>query len=152
MRHYLYGSSPDVVSALTGAIEVRWPGALIVGAESPPFRDLSDDDLDDAVRRFQDSKAQIVWVGLGAPKQDLVVARLAERSALTFIAIGAAFDFIAGTKRQAPRIMREHGLEWAFRLATEPRRLWKRYLVGNTVFVYRNLRSRPHVLLPPVER
>ena len=83
----------------------------------------------------------MVWVGLGTPKQDVIAAQLAQKSDLTFVAIGAAFDFIAGTKRQAPRMMREHGLEWLFRLASEPRRLWKRYLLGNAIFLFAVVRS-----------
>jgi N-acetylglucosaminyldiphosphoundecaprenol N-acetyl-beta-D-mannosaminyltransferase len=96
-------------------------------------------------------RADIVWVGLGTPKQDLVVAHLAERAAAsgidaTFVAIGAAFDFIAGTKRQAPPWMQRHGLEWLHRLTVEPRRLWKRYLVGNSRFIAGVIRDRPVVL------
>ena len=142
-NHYLYGSSPDVIDALTAQIQRRWPDARIVGAESPSFAPLSDADLDAASARFDSSGAQIVWVGLGTPKHDLVVAEFADRSNLTFVAVGAAFDFIGGEKRQAPRWMREHGFEWLFRLASEPRRLWRRYLVGNTVFLWRVIRTRP---------
>jgi len=134
---------------LRDSIKERWPDAAIVGVESPKFGDLSDIDLDDAAGRFESAGAQIVWVGLGTPRQDIVAARLAERSNLTFVAIGAAFDFLAGTKRQAPRFMREHGLEWLFRLLAEPRRLWKRYLVGNSRFVYENLRHRPRLKTDP---
>ncbi len=148
-RHFLYGSTPEVIEALSAEVSRRWPEAEIVGAESPPFGELSDADLDAAARRFEAADAQIVWVGLGTPKQDIVTARLAERSDLTFVAIGAAFDFIAGTKKQAPRFMREHGLEWLFRLASEPRRLWKRYLVGNTVFLRQNRPRRPRVVTSP---
>ena len=109
-RHFLYGSTPEVIEALSAEVSRRWPEAKLAGSESPPFGDLSDAELDAAARRFEAAGADIVWVGLGTPKQDVVTARLAERSALTFVAIGAAFDFIAGTKKQAPRFMREHGL------------------------------------------
>jgi len=143
IRHYLYGGSPEVAIALRNVIRQRWPNALLVGSESPRFGTLSDEDLELAIERFNESGASIVWVGLGTPKQDFVSARLAARSNLTYIAVGAAFDFIAGTKRQAPAIMREHGLEWLFRFLSEPRRLWKRYLVGNSMFIYYNLRHRP---------
>ena len=151
IRHYLYGSTPEVVDRLAAAIPLRWPAALLVGVESPPFGDPSDDELDACAARFMAADAQIVWVGLGTPKQDFVTARLARRSDLTFVAIGAAFDFIAGEKRQAPKLMREHGLEWLYRLASEPRRLWKRYLLGNTRFVYQNLRRRPRLVEGPHE-
>jgi len=143
IRHYLYGGSPEVAIALRNVIRQRWPNALLVGSESPRFGTLSDEDLELAIERFNESGASIVWVGLGTPKQDFVSARLAARSNLTYIAVGAAFDFIAGTKRQAPAFMREHGLEWLFRFLSEPRRLWKRYLVGNSMFIYYNLRHRP---------
>jgi N-acetylglucosaminyldiphosphoundecaprenol N-acetyl-beta-D-mannosaminyltransferase len=142
-RHFLYGSTPEVIEALSGEVARRWPEAQMVGAESPPFGELSDAELDAAARRFEAADAQIVWVGLGTPKQDVVTARLAERSGLTFVAIGAAFDFIAGEKKQAPRFMQEHGLEWLFRLASEPRRLWKRYLIGNTGFLRSVVRTHP---------
>jgi N-acetylglucosaminyldiphosphoundecaprenol N-acetyl-beta-D-mannosaminyltransferase len=142
-RHYLYGSTPEVIEALVEQVHRRWPDAVLVGAESPPFGELSDVELNEAVSRFQDSGAEIVWVGLGTPRQDIVVERLGQKVALTFVAIGAAFDFIAETKRQAPRVFREHGLEWLFRLVTEPRRLWKRYLVGNTIFLFENVRRHP---------
>lgn len=145
-RHYLFGSCPEVIEALSSAISTRWPEARVVGVEAPPFGELSDSDLDAAVGRFNSAKAEIVWLGLGTPKQDTVAARFTERSDLTFVAIGAAFDFLAGEKRQAPRFMREHGLEWLFRLASEPRRLMKRYLIGNSVFIYQNLRHRPHLV------
>jgi len=143
LRHYLYGGSPEVSIALRNVIRERWPDARLVGTESPRFGTLSDEDLELAIDRFNEAGASIVWVGLGTPKQDFVTARMASRSDLTFIAVGAAFDFIAGTKRQAPPILREHGLEWLFRFLSEPRRLWKRYLLGNTIFIYYNLRHRP---------
>jgi N-acetylglucosaminyldiphosphoundecaprenol N-acetyl-beta-D-mannosaminyltransferase len=134
-RHYLYGSTPDVLYALSLAIDARWPGTEITGAESPPFRELSEEELKESVRRAESSGATIVWVGMGTPKQDLLVNRMSTLSDLTFVAIGAAFDFIAGTKSQAPRWMMRMGMEWLYRLVSEPRRLWKRYLVYNIKFV-----------------
>ena len=143
-KHYLFGSTDAVLEQLTAEIERRWPGAAVVGSESPPF---SDDEsvFDASVERIDASGADVVWVGLGTPKQDLVVQRLAERSDKAFVAIGAAFDFLAGTKKQAPNWVQDRGLEWAYRLVTEPRRLWKRYLVGNSLFVYQNVRHRPRL-------
>ena len=145
----LYGSTPQVVAMLSAEIERRWPDATIAGAESPSFDGLTEADLSAAAQRFETARADVVWVGLGTPKQDLVAAQLAERSNLTFVAIGAAFDFIAGSKRQAPRFMREHGLEWLFRLASEPRRLGRRYVVGNTLFVLGLIRQRPRAVAFP---
>ena len=140
-RHYLYGSTPAVLASLSTEIQRRWPEALVVGAESPSFGGMSESDIESAAQRFETAEADLVWVGLGTPKQDVIAAQLAQKSDLTFVAIGAAFDFIAGTKRQAPRMMREHGLEWLFRLASEPRRLWKRYLLGNAIFLFAVVRS-----------
>jgi N-acetylglucosaminyldiphosphoundecaprenol N-acetyl-beta-D-mannosaminyltransferase len=145
LRHYLYGSSPEVIRSLVEAIEFRWPGVELVGAESPPFTG----DLDthrEALTRLSESDADVIWIGLGTPRQDIVADMFAAELDIPLVAVGAAFDFIAGTKAQAPRWMRERGLEWLFRLVTEPRRLWRRYLVGNTVFLWNVLRWRPRVV------
>lgn len=141
-KHYLYGSTPEVLTALVSAIERRWPGAIVVGSESPPFRPLDDDEVRASVERANELGAEVVWVGMGTPKQDFLVHRMSQMSDQTFVAIGAAFDFIAGTKRQAPRWVMKIGMEWAYRLATEPRRLWKRYVVYNWKFIRLLRRSR----------
>ena len=136
MRHYLYGATEDTLGLLRRNMEEAHPGIRVVGAESPPFRPISDEELDATVARIAAAGADAVWIGLGAPKQDVIGDRLRERNAApTLFAVGAAFDFIAGTKRRAPGWMSRLGLEWLFRLASEPGRLWKRYLVGNTRFV-----------------
>lgn len=140
--HYLYGSTPEVLTALERAIATRWPDARIVGTESPPFREITDVELEASIARIDESGADVVWVGMGTPKQDTLVHRMSRRSDVAFVAIGAAFDFIAGTKSQAPRWMMRLGLEWLFRLATEPRRLWKRYIVYNAKFARVLWRSR----------
>jgi N-acetylglucosaminyldiphosphoundecaprenol N-acetyl-beta-D-mannosaminyltransferase len=146
LRHYLYGGSPEVIEALPDEIERRFPGVTLVGAESPPFRPLTADEKAEAVARMVDARPDVVWVGLGTPKQDEVVHDLRKDVPATMVAVGAAFDFIAGSKRQAPSWMQEHGLEWAFRLATEPRRLWRRYLVGNTSFLLGVATDRPRIV------
>ena len=135
LRHYLYGSTPEVLDGLVAAISQRWPGVEIVGVESPPFRELTDEEVAESVQRAADLGADVVWVGMGTPKQDLLTERMASLGAATYVAIGAAFDFIAGTKSQAPMWMQRSGLEWFYRLVTEPRRLWKRYLVYNVKFI-----------------
>lgn len=135
LRHYLLGSTPEVLATLTENLRRRFRQAIIVGSESPPFRALTSDEQAEQRERLVASGAQIVWIGLGTPKQDWEAARLARELPLVFVAVGAAFDFVAGTKRQAPRWMQQHGVEWLFRLASEPRRLWKRYLIGNVRFV-----------------
>lgn len=108
---------------------------MLAGAESPPFRDLTDDERREQDDRIQASRADIVWVGLGTPKQDFEAERLAEALPLLAAAVGAAFDFTAGTVKPAPAWMQRSGLEWAHRLASEPRQLWRRYLIGNARFV-----------------
>ena len=141
-RHYFLGGTTETSAALISKIRDRWPGAEIVGAESPPFRDLSAAELEEQIDRLTKCRATHVWVGLGQPKQDYAVSFLASRVTARFFAVGAAFDFIAGVKPQAPAMMQKTGTEWAFRLASEPKRLAKRYLWGNPVFVYSVLRNR----------
>ena len=143
IRHYLFGSTPQTLRHLQEAIEERWPGAEVVGKHAPPFRALSRAEIEAAASEIESAGAQLVWVGLGTPRQDLVVDQLAGAGSAVFVAIGAAFDFISGGKPQAPRWMREHGLEWLFRLLSEPRRLAGRYLLGNARFLYGILRDGP---------
>jgi N-acetylglucosaminyldiphosphoundecaprenol N-acetyl-beta-D-mannosaminyltransferase len=135
LRHYLLGSTPQVLSALETELRRRFPKAALVGAVSPPFRDLTEQETAEQTARLVESRAHVVWVGLGTPKQDWESARLARDVAAVFVAVGAAFDFIAGEKKQAPIWMQRNGLEWLFRLAAEPRRLWRRYLFGNARFL-----------------
>jgi N-acetylglucosaminyldiphosphoundecaprenol N-acetyl-beta-D-mannosaminyltransferase len=142
LRHYLLGSTPDVLESLTKNLRERCPAALIVGSESPPFRDITDLEREDQIQRLTESRAQIVWVGLGTPKQDFEAIRLARRVPLVFVAVGAAFDFVAGNKREAPVWMQRAGLEWIYRLVSEPRRLWRRYLFGNARFLMAVIRHR----------
>ena len=105
-------------------LEARHPGLAIAGTGAPPFRPIEDRELDDAVARMRDARTDVVWIGLGAPKQDVMGARLRERDAAPLLCcVGAAFDFVAGTKRRAPAWMRRWGLEWAYRLGAEPGRL-----------------------------
>jgi N-acetylglucosaminyldiphosphoundecaprenol N-acetyl-beta-D-mannosaminyltransferase len=135
LRHYLLGSTPDVVADLAGELLARSPDVVIVGTVSPPFRDLTAAERLAQADRIRSSGADVVWVGLGTPKQDYEVARLAEEVPAVHVAVGAAFDFISGHKKQAPAWMGRAGLEWVYRLAAEPRRLGRRYLVGNVRFV-----------------
>lgn len=134
-RHYLLGGAPEALSALSTEIRRRWPDAVIAGQESPPFRTWTTEELAERDARIRESGATLVWVGLGTPKQDLEVRRLADALPVTALAVGAAFDFIAGTVTQAPTWMQRSGLEWAFRLGKEPKRLARRYLWGNPRFI-----------------
>jgi N-acetylglucosaminyldiphosphoundecaprenol N-acetyl-beta-D-mannosaminyltransferase len=143
LRHYLYGGTPETLEKLQEALEERYPGILIVGAESPPFRSISDDEFSESVQRIQEAGTQALWIGLGAPKQDLAAGRLrAAHAAPVILCVGAAFDFMAGTITRAPMWMQRTGLEWLHRLGSEPRRLWRRYLIGNPQFVGGVLRDR----------
>lgn len=136
LNHFLLGSTPEVLQQLRTEIEQRYPGVSIVGESSPPFRATTPTEILAQDSLIAESGADIVWVGLGTPKQDFEVQRLASRLPTVSIAIGAAFDFMAGTKREAPKWLTQLGLEWLFRFASEPRRLWRRYLIGNLQFLY----------------
>lgn len=142
-RHYLIGGSEDTLAALREAIAERWPDARIVGAESPPFREPTAAELAERDARVRDAGADIAWIGLGTPKQDWEVARVAGALPVVAMAVGAAFDFLAGTKPQAPEWMQSSGTEWLYRFASEPKRLAKRYLWGNPAFLRAAWRDRP---------
>ncbi len=136
LRHYLFGGTPETLLALRTKLESARPGIAIAGAESPPFRDLGDEELRAVVGRMRAVDAQAVWVGLGTPKQDLIADRLQRmRAAPVILCVGAAFDFVSGSVARAPRWVSGLGLEWAYRLKTDPRRLWRRYVLGNPRFV-----------------
>ncbi len=132
---YLYGSTPDVLDLMRHKLEAGFPGLQIAGAESPPFRALTPEEDDAVVRRINDSGAGILFVGLGCPKQDHFAADHADRIHAVQVCVGAAFDFHAGTKPMAPAWMQRCGLEWMYRLGREPRRLWRRYLQTNSIFL-----------------
>jgi N-acetylglucosaminyldiphosphoundecaprenol N-acetyl-beta-D-mannosaminyltransferase len=138
--HFLYGATDSTLEALRAAIRATWPRAALAGSLAAPFGPI-----DDAVERanietINAADPDIVWVGMGCPKQEEWTARYAsEIRARIVVASGAAFDFIAGNKPQAPDWMQSRGLEWLFRLKTEPRRLWRRYLLRNPYFVWQFL-------------
>ncbi len=145
LRHYLHGSTDEVLTVLEAELRRRLPGVDIVGRDAPPFRELTAAEEFALEQRLVGLRPDIVWVGLGTPKQDLFVHHFRHRTPSTFVAVGAAFDFISGAKRQAPVWMQERGLEWVYRLAHEPRRLGRRYLVGNARFVVGIAHDRPKV-------
>ncbi|MBX3427099.1 MAG: WecB/TagA/CpsF family glycosyltransferase [Pirellulales bacterium] len=137
---YLYGGKPEVLAALERNLAARIPELNVVGAESPPFRPLTDEEHAAVDCRVADSGAAIVLIGLGCPKQELFAAAHRDGMPAVQLCVGAAFDFHAGVLKMAPAWMQHAGLEWFFRLCCEPRRLWKRYLVGNTKFIAMCLR------------
>jgi len=128
--HYYYGGAPGVADDLAETMRTRYPGLQVAGSHCPPFRPMSDDEQDEEVKRIADSGADIVWVGLGCPKQDLWMHKHARRiPGAVSIGVGAAFDFHTGRVARAPVWMQKNGLEWAHRLSSEPGRLWRRYLL-----------------------
>ncbi len=134
-RHFLYGGTSGVPELLAENIRQRVPGTVIAGTYSPPFRELSPEEDSQVVKMIENAAADIVWVGLSTPKQELWMYEHRKRLRVpVLIGVGAAFDINAGVKKQAPIWMREHGLEWFFRLLQEPRRLWKRYMVYGSQF------------------
>ncbi len=127
-RHFFYGGAEGVAEELAARLLARFPKLQIAGTCSPPFRPMTDSEDRDAANRIDASRADIVWVGISSPKQEQWMARHAGKiSAPVLIGVGAAFDFLSGRKKQAPRWVQRAGMEWLFRLATEPRRLWRRY-------------------------
>ncbi|GAB3661761.1 hypothetical protein GCM10027596_22240 [Nocardioides korecus] len=143
-RHYLYGGAEGVAPIVAAALQDRIPGAEVAGIETPPWTDLDETSLLELASRVIGSGATHVWVGLGTPRQDYLVHRLTPLIHIPVIPIGAAFDFWAGTVREAPPWMQGTGFEWIFRLRQEPRRLWRRYLVGNPRFVLSVVRHSRH--------
>jgi N-acetylglucosaminyldiphosphoundecaprenol N-acetyl-beta-D-mannosaminyltransferase len=135
--HYLVGSSPETLRQMQAQLSARYPGIQIAGLLSPPFAPVEAMDVEAASDRINAASPDIVWVGMGAPKQELWITKA--RPLLTapvVCGIGAVFDFVAGTKRRAPTLLQRLGLEWAFRLLLEPRRLASRYLRTNATFVF----------------
>jgi N-acetylglucosaminyldiphosphoundecaprenol N-acetyl-beta-D-mannosaminyltransferase len=138
---YVYGTTPATLSALEAALRSTYPRLRIVGLHSPPFRALTAEEDAADVTRINASGAHLVMTGLGCPKEDRWMCAHRGRVQAVMLGIGAGIDFHAGTVVRAPAWMRDHGLEWLFRLTQEPRRLWKRYLVHNTLFVVGALRQ-----------
>jgi len=131
-----YGSTDAVLGKLIDNVKARHPQLDVVYRYAPPFRPLSLVEEVEVDRAIEESGAAIVFVGLGAPKQDRWIALRHGSLPAVMLAVGAAFDFLAGTKPQAPRLLQRVGLEWFFRLVSEPKRLWRRYLVGNPRFTW----------------
>ncbi|MDZ4676783.1 MAG: WecB/TagA/CpsF family glycosyltransferase [Oligoflexia bacterium] len=131
-KHFFLGSTPEVIEK----IKIKFKGQL-AGTYSPPFaKEFSEEEKQKQLRLVQESGAHYVWVGLGAPKQERYVVQMAQHASQgVWFAVGAAFDFYAGVKPRAPRIVQKIGMEWAFRMMSEPRRLTKRYFSTNPVFI-----------------
>jgi N-acetylglucosaminyldiphosphoundecaprenol N-acetyl-beta-D-mannosaminyltransferase len=135
-RHYFYGGAPGVVERLTDVLLKKYPGLQIVGTQCPPFRRLSFQENEIACSEIRAARPDFIWVGLGTPKQEVwMFEHRGQCGGAVMLGIGAAFDFHANLIRRAPSWMQRAGLEWAYRLLREPKRLWRRYLVMAPIFV-----------------
>ena len=137
-RHFFYGGAPGVAEELKAHLEARFPGVSICGTCCPPFRPLNDAEQATLAALIREKKPDIIWVGLSTPKQERFMAEYLPRLDTTLMfGVGAAFDFHSGRVRQAPRWIQRSGLEWLYRMCSEPRRLARRYLVNNPLFLWR---------------
>lgn len=141
LSHYFYGSSQETIDSLRTNLQCKYPELKIAGMEAPPFRALTKEEDEAAVRRINESGADIVWVGLGAPKQEEWMYEHRDRINCLMLGVGAGFDFHAGTVKRAPSWMRKHYLEWLYRLIQDPGRLWKRYVETNGKFVLLSIKD-----------
>lgn len=145
VRHYFYGSSPETLDALKNRLQEKYPDMIIAGMYSPPYRDLTAEEDEEVIRTINESGADIVWVGLGAPKQEKWMAAHNGLIHGVMMGVGAGFDFHAGTIRRAPVWIQRIGLEWLYRLFQDPKRLIRRYLVTNVKFYwYRIIKKITH--------
>ncbi len=137
-RCFFLGASPDTLEKMSEKLRARFPGLNIVGTYSPPLMDeFSEEENQKIIGMVNEAKPEVLWVGLSAPKQEKWIGKnLNLLDVHVTIGVGAAFDFVAGKVRRAPRWMQKIGLEWLFRLCQEPRRLWKRYFIGNAIFIW----------------
>lgn len=137
-RHFFYGGANGTAELLSAKLKERFAGIQVAGTYEPPFRPLNAAENDQLRNLVLETRPDIFWVGLSTPKQERFMAEYLPKLDVTLMfGVGAAFDFLAGKTRQAPRWMQRSGLEWFFRLCSEPRRLWKRYLKNNPLFVMR---------------
>lgn len=136
LRHYFYGSTEETLTMLREKLMEQYPNLKIAGMVSPPFHELSDAEDAEEVRKINESGADIIWVGLGAPKQENWMYEHKDKVQGVMIGVGAGFDYHAGNIKRAPKWMQKMSLEWLYRLLQDPKRLFKRYLVTNTRYLY----------------
>lgn len=135
-RHFFYGSTPQTLERMRERLMEEYPGGQVAGMYSPPFRDLTESEDADITRRINEAGADFIWVGLGAPKQEVWMAEHQGKVKGFMVGVGAGFDYLAGNIERAPEWMQKHNLEWLYRLYQEPGKLWKRYMRTNTRFVW----------------
>ena len=151
-KHFLYGGASGVAEELKAKLETRFPGIKIAGTYTPPFRPLDSNEERDLIERVERARPDLFWVGLSTPKQErFMAAYLPKLQTKLMLGVGAAFDFHAGKVKQAPRWIQRSGLEWAYRIGQEPRRLWKRYARNNPLFVTRVLLQKSGIRKYPLE-
>lgn len=136
LGHFFLGSTEQVLHSLTQNVRNQYRGVKIAGAYSPPFAEVDDQYVNLCAQIVRKADPDILWLGLGTPKQDILGTRLAHVLDIPIVNVGAAFDFVAGSVVEAPAWLRGTGLEWMYRLMKEPRRLWKRYVFGNMRFIW----------------
>ena len=134
--HYFYGATEDTLEKLQERLQKTYPGVQIAGMYSPPFRPLTEEEDEQVVRQINEASPDFLWIGLGAPKQEQWMAAHQGRVQGFMVGVGAAFDYLAGNIQRAPQWMQKCSLEWLYRLLQDPKRLFKRYFVTNTKFIW----------------
>lgn len=134
-RHYFYGSTEETLKKLRDKLQEKYPNINIVGMYSPPFRTLTEEEDNEIIKNINNTEADIVWVGLGAPKQEIWMNNHKNKIKGLMIGVGAGFDYHAGNIKRAPKWMQKCSLEWLYRLLQDPKRLFKRYFRTNTKFI-----------------
>ena len=138
-RHYFYGATEETLSKLAEELANKYPGVTVAGMYSPPFRPLTAEEDAAVIAKIKEAAPDFVWVGLGAPKQERWMAEHRGKVCGFMVGVGAAFDYLAGNIERAPAWMQRCNLEWFYRLIQDPKRLFKRYLVTNTKFIWHAL-------------
>ncbi|WP_134684438.1 WecB/TagA/CpsF family glycosyltransferase [Brevibacillus migulae] len=147
---YLYGSKQETIDLFEDNLKKKFPSIIIAGKEPSKFRRLDEQEKQEVIQRIKDSGAKLVFVGLGCPRQEVWIYEYRDYLPMPLLAVGAAFDFHAGTLPQAPAWMQARGLEWLFRLMQEPKRLWKRYVVLNPLYLFHLFAERAGMKRIPV--
>jgi len=142
LRHFLLGTTNETLQILEMKLKQEFPGVIIAGTYSPTFGIPSEEEIRAQDDEIEKVKPDVIWLGISSPKQDFESQRLAHKFKTVTLAVGAAFDFVAGTQKEAPIFLQKIGGEWAYRLISNPKRLWKRYLIGNFVFLFEAFRPQ----------
>ena len=142
VKHYFYGTTQENLDSFISTVKKSYPNLKIVGVEPSVFRSLTVKEEDELLERISESEADFVWIALGAPRQEIFCNKLSSRSNAVWVAVGGAFNVISGVIPRAPQWVQDHGLEWFYRFMKEPRRLFKRYFVTNSKFLWYLFRDK----------